>query len=157
MSKIKCRGQLFETHNLKRSMKFQSSFDHGIFIRTLWMHLLRKTRKLVSLYSLDGLLTKIMSNLKIHTIWYQTSAPQISRMVLKVIPIWFKKSMTYFKNHPSSDNLFYQQQNDSCGCSLPQVMAELLPIWIGLHRKYLIFYVRQIRIVGELKTGCLQE
>ena len=47
MSKTKCRGQLFETHNPKRSMKFQSSFDHGIFIRTLWMHLLRKSRKLV--------------------------------------------------------------------------------------------------------------
>ena len=63
MSKTKCRGQLFETHNRKRSMKFQSSFDHGIFIRTLWRHLLRKARKLVSLSSLDGLLTKIMSNL----------------------------------------------------------------------------------------------
>ena len=35
MSKTKCRGQLFETHKLNKSMMFQSSFDHGIFIRTL--------------------------------------------------------------------------------------------------------------------------
>ena len=47
----------------KDSSSFKSSFDHGIFITSLWIHLLRKTRKLVSLNSLDGLLTKILSNM----------------------------------------------------------------------------------------------